>query len=70
MAKRTARKPRKSSVARGPGRPVTTGTGQLIGIRCHPPFLDAVDRWRKDLELSRPAAIVKLAEVGLKTEGA
>ena len=50
------------------GRPVTTGKGDLIGLRCHKPFLTAVDEWREeqDEKLSRPAAIVRLAEIGLK----
>ena len=60
MAKKVARKRR--------GRPTTTGKGQLIGLRCHKPFLDSVDNWRagQDGKLSRPAAIVRLAELGLK----
>jgi hypothetical protein len=58
-----------SEKKRGPGRPVTTGKGELVGLRCHKPFLEAVDSWRDTRELSRPAAIVRLAEVGLKAEG-
>jgi hypothetical protein len=68
-ARRAAPKRRRQADKRGPGRPVTTGKGQLIGLRCHPPFLDAVDRWRADKDLTRPAAIVRLAETGLKGEG-
>jgi len=53
------------------GRPATTGKGQLIGLRCHKPFLAAVDTWRAKQgdELSRPAAIVRLAGIGLKAKG-
>jgi hypothetical protein len=52
---------------RKPGRPATTGKGTLVGLRCHKPFLDAVDRWRgrQDDKPTRPAAIVRLAERGL-----
>jgi hypothetical protein len=51
------------------GRPATTGKGVLVGLRCHPPFLQAVDGWREREEgtPSRPAAIVRLAELGLAT---
>jgi hypothetical protein len=54
---------------RGPGRPKMEGTGTLIGVRCHQKFLEAVDRWCKQQEVppSRPAAIRRLAEIGLET---
>jgi len=54
---------------RGPAR--TTGAGTLIGLRCREPFLQAVDGWRKwqDNKPSRPAAIVRLAELGLAMSG-
>jgi len=68
MAKRT-QKSRPKPAKRGPGRPRTTGRGVLVACRCHPPFLDAVDRWRGKSDLSRPAAIMKLAEMTLKSEG-
>lgn len=62
MAKKVSRKRR--------GRPRTTGKGHLIGLRCHKAFLAAVDAWRSKQEgdLSRPAAIVRLAEEALKAE--
>jgi hypothetical protein len=61
MAKKAARKRR--------GRPATTGKGKLIGLRCHKAFLAAVDAWRsKQGDLSRPAAIVRLAELALAAE--
>jgi hypothetical protein len=69
QAKKTARKRKEAGTGRGPGRPVTTGKGELVGLRCHKPFLEAVDGWRDTRELSRPAAIVKLAEIGLRAEG-
>jgi hypothetical protein len=61
MAKKAARKRR--------GRPKTTGKGHLIGLRCHKPFLAAVDEWRdeQDEKPSRPAAIVRLAELALRS---
>jgi hypothetical protein len=63
-----ARKPKRNG-KRGPLR--TTGPGKLIGLRCHAPFLAAVDEWREeqDEKPSRPAAIVRLAEIGLKAKG-
>lgn len=50
------------------------GVGQLVGLRCRDEFIAAVDAWRADqakhaggnvTALTRPAAIVKLAEIGL-----
>jgi hypothetical protein len=63
MAKKGVRKRR--------GRPISTGKGELIGLRCHKPFLVAVDAWRAKQEgvISRPAAIIRLAEIGLKAKG-
>ena len=54
---------------RGPAR--TTGPSTVVGLRCHKPFLVAVDSWREREEgkPSRPAAIVRLAEIGLATSG-
>jgi hypothetical protein len=55
---------------RKPGRrgpPRTTGPGTLIGIRAHKDFLKRLEAWRAtEIEpLSRNAAILKLATVGL-----
>jgi hypothetical protein len=55
---------------RKPGRrgpPRTSGPGTLIGIRAHKDFLKRLDAWRAtEVEpLSRNAAILKLATVGL-----
>jgi hypothetical protein len=65
MAKQKRSKPKRR------GRPVTTGKGMLVGIRCHKEFLAQVDAWRtaRDGDLSRPAAIHRLAELGLAGEG-
>ena len=56
--------------SRKPGRPKgtgTTGTGVLIGVRAHSPFLDAVDKWRLKQQVppARAAAVRRLAEIGL-----
>lgn len=64
MAKKTRR----------PGRPKgtgTTGTGVLIGVRCHGAFLEAVDKWRQQQEVppARAAAVRRLAEIGLEKAG-
>jgi hypothetical protein len=63
MAKKTKKR-------RGP--PRTTGPGTLVGLRCHQPFLDAVDGWRarQDDKPTRPAAVVRLAELGLTVSSA
>ena len=78
MAKKAKRMASASRPAgsRGPGRPVTTGIGKLVAVRCRDSFIDAVDRWRESQAagnasvavLSRPAAIIRLAEIGLATE--
>ena len=72
MAKRAKR----TAGSRGPGRPPTTGIGKLVALRCRDSFIEAVDLWRESqvggsasvAMLSRPAAIVRLAEIGLTAE--
>ena len=61
----------KRSTPKKRGRPVTTGKGTLVGIRCHKEFLGLVDAWRagQEGELSRPAAIHRLAELWLDAGG-
>ena len=61
----------KRSTPKKRGRPVTTGKGTLVGIRCHKEFLGRVDAWRagQEGELSRPAAIHRLAELWLDAGG-
>jgi hypothetical protein len=59
---------------RRPGRAkgtTTTGTGVLIGVRCHARFLAVIDRWRQQQEVppARAAAIRRLAEIGLEKIG-
>ena len=52
---------------RGRRGPEPTGQGKLIGVRLHPPQLDAVDKWRRGQEdlPSRPEAIRRLVAKGL-----
>jgi hypothetical protein len=50
------------------GRPVTTGTGTIVGVRMLDRPLAALDAWiakQKEPELSRPEAIRRLVELGL-----
>lgn len=69
-------KQKRARRSKGPGRPVTTGTGKLVALRCREAFVKAVDAWRERqtggsstvAPLSRPAAIVRLAEIGLASE--
>lgn len=53
------------------GRPKTTGMGTLIGVRLLPEPLAALDAWiaKKRDPLSRPEAIRRLVERGLKAKG-
>jgi hypothetical protein len=49
------------------GRPVTTGKGTQIGMRWQDLELTAIDEWRDAHEVdSRPEAIRRLVEIGLK----
>jgi hypothetical protein len=53
------------------GRPVTTGRGTLIGVRLLDTPLAALDGWisrQKEPDLSRPEAIRRLVELGLKAK--
>jgi hypothetical protein len=46
---------------------IINGKEMSVGLQCHKPFLQAVDRWREKQKdkPTRPAAIVRLAELGL-----
>jgi hypothetical protein len=51
------------------GRPVTTGKGTLIGVRLLDDPLSTLDDWivkQHEPGLSRPEAIRRLVEIGLK----
>jgi hypothetical protein len=53
------------------GRPVTTGTGTIVGVRMLDRPLAALDAWiakQKEPDLSRPEAIRRLVEIGLKAK--
>jgi hypothetical protein len=53
------------------GRPVTTGTGTIVGVRMLDSPLAAVDAWiakQKEPDLSRPEGIRRLVELGLKVK--
>ena len=50
------------------GRPVTTGKGQLVGVRLLPPALAALDTWiarQPEPKPSRPEAVRRLMAVAL-----
>ena len=66
-SQRESQKTAKVPAKRGRGRPVTTGTGTLIGVRCLDDLLDRIDTWRATQEgdVSRPDAIRRLAEQAL-----
>ena len=60
-----------SASAKRRGRPVTTGTGTTIGVRMLDEPLAAIDTWiakQKEPDLSRPEAIRRLVELGLKAK--
>ena len=52
------------------GRPKTTGTGEAIMLRMHPPLLTDLDRWvsKQDGKPSRPDAIRRLIERALAAD--
>jgi hypothetical protein len=53
------------------GRPVTTGKGTLIGVRLLDAPLATLDGWisrQKEPDLTRPEAIRRLVELGLKVK--
>jgi hypothetical protein len=51
------------------GRPATTGKGTQIGMRWQDPELLAIDDWREKHDVaSRPEAIRRLVELGLKAK--
>jgi hypothetical protein len=50
------------------GRPKTTGTGTAQLVRMHDDQIRAIDKWRHDQDVSRPEAIRRLVELGLKAK--
>jgi hypothetical protein len=53
------------------GRPKTTGSGQPQVVRMHDQQIASIDAWiaMQEIEISRPEAIRRLVEVGLKAKG-
>jgi cytochrome c553 len=53
------------------GRPKTTGAGQPQVVRMHDQQIAAIDAWiaMQEAEISRPEAIRRLVELGLKGKG-
>jgi hypothetical protein len=53
------------------GRPKTTGPGEPQVVRMHDEQLEAIDDWieAKGEKISRPEAIRRLVEIGLKMKG-
>jgi hypothetical protein len=52
------------------GRPASTGRGAQIGMRWQDIHLSAIDEWREKHDVaSRPEAIRRLVELGLKVKG-
>jgi hypothetical protein len=50
------------------GRPKTTGKGEMIGVRLHPPLLTQLENWAAKAGVSAPEAIRRLVSqsLGLK----
>jgi len=53
------------------GRPKTTGPGEPQVVRMHDEQLEAIDDWieAQGEKISRPEAIRRLVEIGLKVKG-
>jgi hypothetical protein len=53
------------------GRPKTTGPGEAQIVRMHKPQIEAIDTWTaaQGAAMSRPEAIRRLVEIGLKAKG-
>jgi hypothetical protein len=57
-------------IAKSRGRPKTTGPGTGVLVKMHDPQLDAIDAWiaKQKPQPSRPEAIRRLVELGLKAK--
>ena len=53
------------------GRPKTTGSGQPQVVRMHDQQIASIDAWvaMQKADISRPEAIRRLVELGLKSKG-
>jgi hypothetical protein len=58
----------KGTAKRKRGRPATTGSGLQIGMRWQDQELKAIDEWRSAHGATRPEAIRRLVELGLKVK--
>jgi hypothetical protein len=56
-------------IPKGRGRPKTTGRGDLIAVRLHPPLLTKIDEWATANAVSRPEAIRMLCMRAIEAEG-
>ena len=65
---RSIRDSKKSKTGRG--RPKTTGPGQAQVVRMHDQQIASIDAWMamQDADISRPEAIRRLVELGLKAK--
>jgi hypothetical protein len=48
-----------------PGRPKTTGPGEQVVVRLHPPMLGEIDKFADAAEITRAEAIRRLVEKAL-----
>jgi hypothetical protein len=57
-------------ITQKPRGPAPTGKGELVGVRVQPDIAARIDKWasRCDDAPSRPEAIRRLVELGLKTK--
>jgi len=58
----------KKDIRKSRGRPKTTGSGQPQLVRMHEDQVAAIDKWRDKNEVSRPEAIRRLVDLGLKAK--
>jgi hypothetical protein len=64
------RKSIKGTTKKRRGRPATTGRGTQIGMRWQEPLLSEIDSWMESEGIAtRPEAIRRLVEIGLKAKG-
>jgi hypothetical protein len=63
---------KKAVIPRKKRGPPATGKGEPVVVRMHPPMLAGLDDWiakQKQPFPSRPAAVRRLVELGLKAKG-
>ncbi len=70
MITKNMAKSNKYVIKKSRGRPAT-GQGTFLGVRVQPALLEAIDAWiesQKDPSLTRPEAVRRLTETGLKAK--